>query len=120
MRMMLGLALYVLASSVSGCGDDIEDETLIGATCESNDDCDVTGVCVKGPDGLCTLPCDNPGAAQECPLDSYCDSQNVETDGESGDMTLCFPACDSDRDCRNGYQCNGVSSGSGKVCSPKK
>ena len=118
MRMMFGLVMSVLAASA--CGDDIANETLIGATCESNEDCDVTGVCVKGTDGLCTIPCRNPGAAQECPLDSYCDRENVEADGESSERTLCFPACDSDRDCRSGYECNGVSSGAGKVCVPKK
>ena len=120
MRRMLGLGLCVFALAVSGCGNDIEGETLIGQTCESNDDCDVTGLCVAGEEGLCTLPCRNVGAAQECPLNTYCDRQNVEVEGEEDARTLCFPACNSDRDCRSGYQCNGLSQGPGKVCVPKK
>jgi hypothetical protein len=114
------LAVAVLAGALAACGDDLDSETLIGATCKKADDCDVTGVCIKAGDGMCSLPCDVPGAAQQCPVGTYCDSVNVETtDQDKSEMTLCLPACSSKSDCRDGYDCKGVSSGPGKVCKPK-
>lgn len=120
MRKMLGFApLFVLLVG-SACGNDLDGETLIGATCESADDCGVTGICVVGEEGLCSRECRNPGTAQECPLGSYCHRERVETtDMTLSEMTLCFPACKGDADCRTGYKCKGVSSGSGKVCVPE-
>lgn len=118
MRIVLGLA-YVLGFVCFACGNDLDGETLIGQTCEKSDDCDVTGVCVRGEEGLCSRSCVNPGAPQECPLGSYCHRERVETDQDAaGEMTLCFPACKVDVECRSGYKCKGVSSGSGKVCVP--
>jgi hypothetical protein len=117
----LSLALCSSTWSALGCGDDLDGETLIGLACSEDTDCDVGGVCVtSGRDGLCTQECNAPGRAQACPLGSFCDRQQVETaDDRSGEMTLCFPGCDSQADCREGYSCNGVSEGYGKVCRPK-
>jgi hypothetical protein len=117
--------LLLLASTlvVLGCGNDLDGETLIGAPCAEDSDCDPgAGVCITTVEpGLCSQPCDRPGAAQSCPLGAYCDEQQVETATDTeAKMTLCFPACDRDSDCREGYACNGVSEGPGKVCSPKK
>jgi hypothetical protein len=121
MHKLLGSAI-LLACLCLGCGDDDGNGTLIGASCDDSTECDVGGgLCVTdGEDGLCTLPCMASGRPGECPLDTYCDDQNVGIDGEAAtSQTLCFPACEEDEDCREGYGCNGVSSGPGKVCHPK-
>lgn len=106
---------------VAACGGASGAETLIGAPCESAEECDVTGVCVTdGRDGVCTQRCMAPGQPGECPLDSYC-TRGEFTSADSGEKltrTLCFPACKAQSDCREGYECNGVSSGPGKVCTP--
>lgn len=122
MRRVLSLALSLAVVCVAACGDDLDGETLIGATCKRASDCDVTGVCITTrSDGMCSLKCSNAGVLQECPLGTYCDDQNVATtEAEEQQMTLCFPACKSNSDCRSGYNCNGVSSGPGKICVPKK
>ena len=96
-------------------------ETLIGAPCETRDECDVSGgVCVTdGQDGLCSRGCNAPGRAGECPVGSYCDSAQLTTDTRpTGEMTLCLPACKADEDCRDGYGCADVNGGPGKVCRP--
>lgn len=118
MRTVLGFAFSVLLMQAA-CGDDLDGETLIGATCKASKDCDVTGVCVIGREGLCSLKCEAPGVAQQCPLGSYCDQRTVETADETiQPMTLCFPACKSSSDCRDGYECKTVTAGSGEVCVP--
>lgn len=122
MRSVPSFALSLAVVCVAACGNDLDGETLIGATCKRASDCDVTGVCItSGDDGLCSLKCQNPGIQQECPLGAYCDDRKVATnDAAEQQMTLCFPACQSNDDCRSGYECNGVSSGPGKICVPKK
>lgn len=121
MRKLFGVAPYLLVFICLACGNDLDGETLLGATCESSEDCDVAdGICVRGGEGMCSRSCENPGAAQECPLGHYCDRGQVETteDEVARDMTLCFPACKAQTDCRVGFKCKGVSSGAGKVCFP--
>jgi hypothetical protein len=116
MRTVLGFALSIL-TMLAACGDDIEGETLVGATCSTADDCDVTGVCVLGNGGLCSLECNSAGQAQQCPLGNYCDEQTVETSDKTvAKMLLCFPACRANADCRDGFKCDNVKKGSGKVC----
>jgi hypothetical protein len=119
MRTLLGFALLFMAATSVACGDDLDGESLVGATCSKADDCDVSGVCVSGKDGLCSLHCEAAGQPQQCPLGSYCDDREVETsDDARAQMTLCFPACNANSDCRGGYSCKGVTKGSGKVCVP--
>lgn len=106
----------------SACGAASGSETLIGAPCESPDECDVTGVCVTdGRDGMCTQTCMVPGGAGQCPLGSYCTRGEFTsaTQDTAGTRTLCFPACKEQSECREGYECKNVSSGPGKVCTPK-
>jgi hypothetical protein len=109
---------FMLFASNASCGDDLDGETLIGLPCNESSECDVTGICVtSGKGGLCVMPCDFPGMAGQCPLGSYCDRQEVEVDeGAASSMTLCFPSCDSQGDCRDGYRCEEVVEGYGKVC----
>lgn len=117
MRTLLGFALVSML--LTACGDDLDGESLIGATCSNADDCDVSGVCVLGKDGLCSLRCQVAGLQQQCPLGNYCDDREVETsDDPRSQMTLCFPACKSNSDCRTGYSCQSVTKGFGKVCVP--
>lgn len=119
MRTLLGFALLI--SIAPACGDDLEGETLIGATCKRSDECDVTGVCVQVGEGLCSIECKFPGQAQQCPLGSYCDERTVETPEKTlQPMTLCFPACKSNSDCRSAFECRNTTAGSGKVCVPKE
>jgi hypothetical protein len=116
MRTLLGFAFLI---TITACGDDLGGETLVGATCKESKECDVTGVCVLAGDGLCSLECEAPGQAQQCPLGSYCDERTVETaDDTIQSMTLCFPACKSNSDCRDEFECKSVTMGSGKVCVP--
>jgi hypothetical protein len=110
---LLGLCLL-------GCGDDTGTGSLIGATCKTADECDLSGVCVTdGPGGMCSLSCQTPGAAGACPVGAYCDRGSYTTDTQAkSEQTLCLPACKEKTDCRDGYSCTGVSSGPGKVCKP--
>lgn len=118
MRTVLGFALSILITQVA-CDDNLERETLIGATCAKSNECGVAGVCVLGKDGLCSLKCDNPGRPQECPLGNFCDERTVETwDDTLQPLILCFPACKADTDCRDGYECRDVTNGAGSVCVP--
>jgi hypothetical protein len=117
---MLNARLWMIACVLCSCMSTGGAETLIGAPCNSAEDCDVTGVCITdGLDGLCSRRCRVPGGAGECPLGSYCDSAELTTDVQStSEMTLCLPACKAQKDCRDGYVCVGVSGGPGKVCRP--
>ena len=116
-RNLIGLALLCVACTSTGGA-----ETLIGAPCETADECDPAGVCVvSGKDGICTQTCMAPGQPGQCPLGSYCTRNEFEssTSGAKGFMVLCLPACKQQSDCRDGYACNGVSAGEGKICEPK-
>ncbi|MET0387971.1 MAG: hypothetical protein ABW321_18510 [Polyangiales bacterium] len=97
-------------------------ETLIGETCDTADDCDVAGLCLTdGPDGLCSADCIRPGEPGQCPLGTYCDRAELTAEGDDpAVLTVCLPACERHEDCRDGYSCNGVSSGPGKVCHPER
>lgn len=74
-----------------------------------------------GQDGMCTQLCMRPGYPGECPLDSYCTLGEFtpSTAQDKQTRTLCFPACKQQSDCREGYACEDVSSGPGKVCTPR-
>lgn len=120
MKILLAWLLLGGGLLVTACSGGSGSETLIGATCETSEECDVTGVCVvDGKDGMCTQPCTVPGGAGQCPLGSYCTREELTSDSsDKSSMVLCFPSCESQDDCRDGYSCNGVSSGPGKVCVP--
>jgi hypothetical protein len=103
-----------------GCSSHSGNGTLIGATCKHASECGPAGICVtSGKDGLCSLPCMSAGDLNDCPLGTYCDRRNLKTDvAAATPITLCLPACTDKSNCRSGYDCNGVSSGPGKVCAP--
>ena len=110
-----------LAVALLGCSMHQGNGTLIGATCAHSIECGPGGVCVtSGKDGLCAMACSVPGGVAQCPLGTNCDVGNWKTDATGkSEMTLCLPACTDSSECRDGYKCNGVSSGPGKVCVPK-
>jgi hypothetical protein len=103
------------------CHSDQGSGSLLGATCHQSSECDASGLCVTdGKDGLCTLPCSVPGGVGECSLGSYCQRGSFGIDGaDAEEITLCMPSCKSQSDCRDGYACNGVNGGPGKICEPK-
>jgi hypothetical protein len=107
--------------SLAACDGNRGNGTLIGATCGNSAECGPAGVCItSAKDGQCALACQVSGGPYECPLGTYCDSENVKTDlSPKGEMALCFPACLSNADCRIGYECKGVTGGPGKVCHSK-
>ncbi|HEX7478698.1 MAG TPA: hypothetical protein VF331_12890 [Polyangiales bacterium] len=116
------LRLCAVSALLAACGGGSSGNgTLIGATCARSVECGPAGICVTtGKDGQCALSCQVSGGAQECPLGTYCDRESVKTDLDpKSDMVLCFPACLTNANCRDGYECKGVSSGPGKVCQPK-
>ena len=110
----------LLFAVLCACGSDGK-ETLIGEPCMVSSDCDADGVCIlDGQGGLCSMACEVPGGAMQCPLGNYCDKHELTTDvSEKTEMTLCLPACKAQGDCRDGYACNGVNGGPGKTCQPK-
>jgi hypothetical protein len=120
---MTGHSRFAIAVAIIllGCGGHQGNGTLIGATCTSSTECGAAGVCTtSGKDGSCSLPCDVPGGVAQCPLGTYCDRENVQTDtAPKAEMTLCFLACTDNTACRSGYECKGVHGGPGKVCQSK-
>jgi hypothetical protein len=119
-RMTIRTAFFGALAMVCACGGASGSETLIGAPCESSEECDVTGVCVTDAEGgICTQRCMVPGGAGQCPLGSYCTEESLTSDTlNKSIMTLCFPACKRQSDCRDGYRCANVSDGPGMVCQP--
>ena len=117
---MKRIARAALFAALYACGSD-DTETLIGQPCTASKDCDVDGFCVlDGQGGMCSMACEVPGGAMQCPLGNYCDRRELTTDTkDKSEVTLCLPACKGQSECRTGYECNGVSSGPGKVCQPK-
>lgn len=73
----------------------------VGDTCESASDCvgGDFGFCAGGasfPDNYCSIDC---GEGQgTCPTGSFCVAVS--------DGSICFDSCDSNEDCRAGYECS--------------
>lgn len=98
---VLSLRLCLLSTLLllgGACGDDGvgSDGALVGAACQSTNDCDER--CLTGgdyPQGMCTASCSSDG---DCPDGTNC------IDKEGG---VCMLACDLPSDCRGGYTCKG-------------
>ena len=107
------LLLAVLATAV-GCKPEIGDECQISTDCSAAGDrlCDITA-----PGGYCTVFNCEPGA---CPED---ESLCVQFGGQRSPIancedwqspspyqrTFCMATCESDSDCRGGYECEDLS-----------
>jgi hypothetical protein len=57
--------------------------------------------------------CDTRGSVDECVEGGICDADDSGT-------PVCLEICDSQDDCSEGYECNGVSDSSTKACHPKE
>ena len=114
-------AIILFFIMLMGCGgDDSPLPARIGQACSATSACASGEMCLADqPGGLCVKACTESGSSRECGAGSICDTVNVTAaDGGVVDMVLCLADCQHDEDCRAGYSCNGVSSGTGKVCRP--
>ncbi|HWO19514.1 MAG TPA: hypothetical protein VNO30_12090 [Kofleriaceae bacterium] len=133
----LHASLLVLCAALGGlgalgCGKEIGDECLIGSDCSPNGDrqcdssskggyctvqgCDVStcpeeAVCVRFFTGSFTnKPCDpvtEDAGADACSLDELC-SLAGNCVPRSSEIRFCMRTCESDDDCRGGYECRGL------------
>jgi hypothetical protein len=104
---VLAAAFAVL---LAGCKPEIGDDCSVSTDCSSTGDrlCDTTQ-----PGGYCTIFNCEPGT---CPEEAICvgfatSSSKLCQDPQSEDRlqrTYCLRSCDSDGDCRSGYECGNV------------
>ncbi|MFZ5471150.1 MAG: hypothetical protein ACOZIN_17145 [Myxococcota bacterium] len=86
--------------------------TSVGRPCAADAECDHGQSCVTSiPNGFCTKPCFAEGSTQECPAGTICANH-------SGALR-CSPTCQTQGDCRQELECNGVSGSETKACRPK-
>lgn len=120
MRSVLVLTVGLLAAA---CGDEIGDECIVSSDCDP----DGTRICdTEQPGGYCTIQgCDwntcpeesicvrfftggfenKPCQAQsECTLDELCSLEGLCVP-RSSESRFCMRSCESNDDCRDGYEC---------------
>jgi hypothetical protein len=119
-------ALLVAVFATFGCGKEIGDPCIISSDCSPNNDrvCDISakeGYCtITGCDvgtcpseaacirffsgGFTNLPCAD---ASECSLDELCSLAGLCVP-RSSERRLCMRTCDTDGDCRSGYECRDI------------
>lgn len=101
-------------AGVLGEGSCYDPVAPLGGTCAGDDDCPTGAFCATEseadyPGGACvTTGCDA-GNNTGCPDDAQCLPQRFG----SG---ICFDGCDSNEDCREGYECDNY--GGRKTCQP--
>jgi hypothetical protein len=118
------LVLTVLGFALGGCGKEIGDPCVISSDCDPDGarTCDISqkeGYCtIMGCDfstcpeeaacvrfftgGFQNRTCEN--SADECSLDELCDI-NKHCVPRSSEVRFCMKTCESDSDCRDGYEC---------------
>jgi hypothetical protein len=105
--------LVAAALGGTGCGNSV------GGGCSKASDCPsgeadggtIQAVCLTGtasPGGYCAIPCITVGAQDVCPSGSYC---TLLTAGN-----FCAHICQTQSDCRTGYNCNGTGASGTKTC----
>ena len=107
MKTMLGLVLTLVACSGG---------TNVGGPCNGASDCEAAvdggpAICITSastPGGYCSSACPTPGATTGCPANTVCAVYGGGND--------CVQICASQKDCRTGYNCNGVTNSSFKAC----
>jgi hypothetical protein len=105
---MTRLLLAAFALCLIACG-----QTSVGDTCTQDSDCDRGQTCyTTAPGGYCSKGCNVSGATTECPANTVCAQHNTQL--------LCSRTCQVQGDCREGYECNGVTNSSLKACALKK
>lgn len=102
------LLIAALAVPLFACSS-----TAIGDSCSPSEGCGSDDLLCRGdfPGGLCTQGCSGEGDTESCDDDSVCVAQFRSL--------LCMPRCQEQSDCREGYQCNGVSGSNIKACQVK-
>lgn len=115
------LVLVVVLAAI-GCGKEIGDNCVIGSDCSANGD----RLCVDSKEGYCTIRgCDVTTCPEEaacirfftgsftnlpcmdhaqCSLDELC-SLAGNCVPRSSEVRYCMRTCESDGDCRDGYEC---------------
>ena len=117
------LVLVLVAAAAIGCGKEIGDSCIVGSDCDPNGQrqCDVSQ-----KEGYCTIQgCDYATCPEEaacirfftgffenkdcetneqCTFDELC-SLNKKCVPRSSEVRYCMKTCDSDDDCRDGYEC---------------
>lgn len=101
MRRSLLLIASLAVLPLLGCG------TSIGDTCSS--ECGSDLFCrADFPGGFCTKGCTAEGDTASCDGDSVCVAQFRSL--------VCMVRCEEQSDCREGYQCNGITGSNIKAC----
>jgi len=122
MRCLIPFVLAALALGAGvGCGKEIGDSCIVSSDCDPNG----TRVCdVSQKEGYCTIMgCDYSTCPEEsacirffsgsfankscddgCSLDELCDLNN-HCVPRSAESRYCMRTCDSNDDCRDGYEC---------------
>jgi hypothetical protein len=132
MRALMGYRFVLLASLIAlglgACGKEIGDACTLSSDCSPNGDrlCDPDP---SSPNGYCTIlgcdystcpdeaacirfftgnfankPCNAQNAATACSLDELC-SVSGNCVPRSSEVRYCMLKCDSNADCRDGYEC---------------
>src|SRR5688572_29484685 len=96
-----------MALGILGCG-----ASSVGRPCTADSECDNAQTCLTtAPGGYCTKGCAVEGTAQDCPGGTVCASH--------GTQLLCSMVCQNQENCREQYECNGITGSSIKACRPK-
>ncbi len=124
----LSLAAFAVAAALvsAGCGDEIGDSCNLSSDCSTDgsrlcdtasfegyctilgcdfESCPEEATCVRFFSGVfANRPCDRAAAETGCSLDEVCTLQGFCAP-RSNEIRFCMKTCDSDGDCRDGYQC---------------
>ena len=105
-RPLVAIAFLFLVACGKGVG--------VGSPCTVNGDCNSGQYCnTSVPGGYCTRGCSFEGnQLQECPAGSVCT-------GFGSNTLVCAVICTGANECRENFECNGVSGSSVKSCKPK-
>jgi hypothetical protein len=124
MRFPVLCALAIAATATIGCGKEIGDSCVVSSDCSPNGDrqcdnsqkegyCTIMGcdfstcpeeaVCVRFfTGGFSNRTCES--SPDDCSLDELCDI-NKRCVPESSEIRYCMKTCESNDDCRDGYEC---------------
>ena len=120
--------VVAIALGLGGCGKEIGDACVVSSDCDPTNgerQCDTSqkeGYCtIQGCDfnscpeeaacirfftgGFSNKTCEN--SADECSLDELCDL-NKRCVPRSSEVRFCMRKCDTDDDCRDGYECRNL------------
>jgi|CXWL01.1.fsa_nt_gi hypothetical protein len=97
-----------LAFAAFGCGV----STSAGSACQTNGECQLGQTCNNGyPSGFCAKGCLQEGSTDECPAGTICSQIGTN-------QRYCAVICTDQAQCREFYNCNGVTASNVKACQP--